>query len=279
MKPKALRLAATAAITAAIAATPSCKDSSPADNNTIAFSVVNGGATYRMAGSADDLERDSDMICYDTACVVMPTVVFNHDITALQDTILKIAFDTVCPDHREAMLSSFGHSFDELGYDAVKIPTRSDERLNADGLTMVKGEVFSLNGKYLTYCISSYLYTPGAAHGVTNKTYLTYYMPSARIIGLSDLFTAEGLKELPRVIAAKARKMRSQLGPTDITALPDQDNFYIALDYTIVFVYQPYEVASYAQGEIAVPFDPYQLAEYMTPFGQKLFNMEPDSEN
>lgn len=41
----------------------------------------------------------------------------------------------------------------------------------------------------------------------------------------------------------------------------------------IVFVYQPYEVASYAQGKIRVSFYPYELVDYMTPFAVNYFKL------
>ena len=68
--------------------------------------------------------------------------------------------------------------------------------------------------------------------------------------------------------------MVAQLGPTDITALPSMGNFYLDLDGHIVFVYQPCEVASHAQGEIAVPFYDFQLSDYMTAEGSALFGLD-----
>ena len=42
--------------------------------------------------------------------------------------------------------------------------------------------------------------------------------------------------------------MEASIGSTDITEIPCGGNFYLTPDGEIVFSYQPYEVASYAQG-------------------------------
>lgn len=233
----------------------SCKNS-PEDNTTIAFSTLKAGAAYRLENSAKDFDRDSDLIYFDSAAIVMPTVIYNQDITALQDSILSIAFDTICTDHVEAMESFFGTAAGESGYTATEVPATPNEQFTADGITLIYGNVFSLSPKLLTYRVSNYTYGAGSANGVSINRYLTYYIPDHSIIGLDYIFTPEGLVELPGVIAAKARSMKSNIGSTDVKALPVDGDFYIDLFDNIVFVYQPSEVASYSQGEIAIPFYP-----------------------
>jgi hypothetical protein len=41
-----------------------------------------------------------------------------------------------------------------------------------------------------------------------------------------------------------------------------------------VFSYQPYEIASFAQGTINIPFYAYELIDYMSAEGIELFNLE-----
>ena len=40
-----------------------------------------------------------------------------------------------------------------------------------------------------------------------------------------------------------------------------------------MFVYKPYEIASFAQGIISIPFYPYELVDYMTAESIDLFNL------
>ena len=82
------------------------------------------------------------------------------------------------------------------------------------------------------------------------------------------------LKDLPALIARRAIEQEATFGPTKISSLPANDNFYISADGEIVFAYQPYEIASYAQGFINVPFFPYELAEHMTPAGLAIFGLD-----
>lgn len=243
------------------------------DNSTIAFATIHGSAAYRLDNSAQDFDRDSDIIYFDSASIILPTVIYNQDITGLQDSIMKAAFDTICTDHVAAMKSSFGKYAGESGYNLTEIPAGNDMLYGSGGVTLVSGNVFSLSPKLLTYRVSSYNYPAGAAHGLTTNRYITYDILDARIISLDFIFTPEGLKQLPAVIAQKAASMKSQIGATEITALPSGGNFYIDLSESIVFVYEPYEVASYAQGEIAIPFYPYQLSDYMTAEALNLFNL------
>lgn len=252
----------------------SCSNKSDDDNTTIAFSVLSGSAAYRFDNSARDYNRDSDITYYDSAAIVMPTVVYNQDITSLQDSILAAAFDTVCDDHYKAMHGFFEHTAAEAGYHLTAVATDEDRESEADGYTLITGNVFSLTPRILTYVVNNNTYRPVAANGTTTTRYLTYYIPGGRMIDLEYIFTPEGLADLPGIIAAKAAEMVAQLGPTDITALPSMGNFYLDLDGHIVFVYQPSEVASHAQGEIGVPFYDFQLSDYMTAEGIALFGLD-----
>jgi hypothetical protein len=79
---------------------------------------------------------------------------------------------------------------------------------------------------------------------------------------------------LPERIAEQAEAMSDMIGPTTVGDLPADGNFYISSEGEIVFAYQPYEVASYAQGPINIPFYSYELIDYMTDEGIALFHLE-----
>lgn len=266
-------LAGAVALLAGVASCSQKEETSKAADTTIAFSEIKGTAAYVLENSATDFHRDADVTFFDSASIVMPTVIYNQDITALQDSILKTAFDTVSTDHKQAMESYFKASANDFGYQAKELKNDSINLSDAGGIAIISGEVFNLNSDRLTYLVDVATSAPGDAHGITNSRFFTYSISKAKIINLSDIFTPEGLEKLPELIQKRASQLVSTLGPTDITTLPSQGNFYITLHNEVVFVYQPYEVASYAQGLITVPFAGYTLSEYLTPTGREILNL------
>jgi hypothetical protein len=93
------------------------------------------------------------------------------------------------------------------------------------------------------------------------------------LLSARDIFRPETTDSLVATIQTQADALEQVIGPTTITALPANDNFMLAPGGEIVFVYQPYEVASYAQGKIRVSFYPYELVDYMTPFAVNYFKL------
>ncbi|MDO4319845.1 MAG: RsiV family protein [Bacteroidales bacterium] len=241
-------------------------------DNRIQFENLTAKAAYRLQGTAGDFDCDSDLLWFDSVSIVMPESLYGHDIKPLRDSILRYAFDTIAaPD--EAMKAFFTATIEESGYNPVEITVNDSIEAAAEGLTYVNGNVASLSGDWLTYCVTTAVNMPRAAHGLSINKYITYAMNEGRILTLSDIFTPEGIKALPAIIRDQAKRMADIIGPTSITALPSGDNFMISNDGSIIFAYQPYEVASYAQGEIRIPFYAYQLSEYMSPTGLRLFHL------
>lgn len=248
-----------------------CSDGGKSAGN-IAFEHITGRAAYRLEGSAEDYGRPSDLAYFDSASIIMPREVYGHDISELRDSIVKAAFDTIAAP-RVAMRAYFGSCAAETGYHPAEIAATDSVEGVAEGTVYVYGNLAALSGEWMTYCVTTASYMPGAAHGMTVNRYFTYAMVPGRLVSLDRLFTPEGLKALPAIISNQASRMEDVIGPTSITALPANDNFLINSDGSIVFAYQPYEVASYAQGEIRIPFYPYQLSEYMTPEALEMFHL------
>lgn len=236
-----------------------------ADN--LSFKRVNIGATYRLVGSAKDYDTSSDLSFDCKADVLMPTAIYGNDVSALQDSILKFAFDTVAPDHSAMIKDVFRHNVSTLGY-AVADTTVADS--SYDGLYSVVGSVEAMTSKVLSYAVTASSYMPRAAHGMYTTFYINYDARAGKVFTVNDIFTPEGLEKLPEVLKSAANDMRGFIGQTEIDKIPHGGNFCITADGDIVFVYQPYEVASYAQGEIRIPIAPYVLSSYLTEYGTKL---------
>lgn len=245
----------------------------PADNSaTIEFSMVSGGKLFVLEDSAREFYRDNDVTFRDSAYIFLPEIIFGKDVEVLRKQILFDAFvDSVSSPH-DAMANYFFSSADDLGYTIVEADSTAVED-DGSGYCLVQGDILNITPRMLTYKVSTYLYNPGAAHGMENCTYITYNIEEGCIMTLADLFTPEGLEALPQLISMRAKKLERQLGETNIDALPAGGDFFINLNEEIVFVYQPYEVASYAQGMIHVPFYPYELTEYLTPQGARFLRL------
>lgn len=260
-------------LAAAAAAITGCTPQEAVENNKIELLSLTGHKVFILEDTAQEFGHDEDIAFRDSAAVIMPEALFGLDITPLRDKIMELAFDTVCPTPAEAMDIYFVKAAEALGYNTTEASDSLPES-DIDGFDYVLGDIYSLNNRRLTYRVAKYTYNPGAAHGMQRCEFITYDLSNGEVITLHDLFTAEGLNALPGLIGRRARRLEQQIGPTSITALPAGGDFYISLEDEIVFVYQPYEVASYAQGMIYVPFYPYDLSEYLSPQGLSFFGLD-----
>lgn len=273
MKPKKLIMPAVIAAAAAVM-TQACSDNSAYDDKTISFAQMTAGQGYILEGTAADFQTDRDLTFLDSASLLVPTLVGNQDIRALQDSIFSLAFDSTGVDHKAIAMAYFDKMAADCGYKAVKTDGDSINILACDGFNVVSGAVNSLTPDMLVYCVTCDSYAPRAAHGISTRRYVNYSIADGKVITLSDIFTPQGLKELPEAIARRAGDLVSVFGPTEVKSLPAGGNFYVSSAGEIVFVYQQYEVASFAQGIISVPFYPYELSTYMTAGGLHMFGLE-----
>ncbi len=131
---------------------------------------------------------------------------------------------------------------------------------------------------FLSYAVETDFYYPRSAHGSSNTKYINYDIESGRIIELDDIFVHEKMNdELVDKIRERAKAMEALAGPISIEGLPANGNFYVTNSGDIVFAYQPYEAASYAQGVIDVRFQPYELTDMMSKEGRQLFNLPSEA--
>lgn len=264
---------------AAVIGVSSCSDKcgkTMSLDSDIAFTTITRSATYSLVGSANDFGSDKDIQFYDSVSIVMPVRISGVDITTLCDSIAAYAFDAapgtpIMGAAAEWMSNRPGES----GY-KVKLATTIDD--TSFGEAYVNGFVYTLTPSLLVYCVRSESLEPGAAHGMNSTRYINFVYDEASsvkgIITLKDLFTKDGLKELPSIIGDRASDLFSAIGPTGVDALPENDNFYINAMGEIVFSYQPYEIASYAQGNIEISFAPYELVDLFTDKGISFFGLE-----
>lgn len=250
----------------------SCITKSSYDDQTISFSRISASRHYTLTGSAEYFGTEKDLLFSDSVSLLVPMLVENIDVRPLQDSIFKLAFDTTGVDHSAIIDSYFSEISSDLGF-PVSVCDTSANAYNADGFEVIRGVITNLSPDILVYCVINECMMPRAAHGMTVKNYINYLTDTGKIITLSDIFTTEGISDLPAIIAKRAADRVAILGPTEIDSLPTNGNFYISPSREIVFSYQPYEVASFAQGAINIAFYPYELISYMTPEAVKYFGL------
>lgn len=263
-----------AAMTAAFG---SCCKKEKYSKDEILFSYIQAERSYRLANSAADYDDERDLSFGCNAGLIMPQTLRGQDAVALRDSILTVAFghcsgepDTIITNYMHSVAESLGYALaDTILPDSV-IAASPNFLSRYDGCYSATGNVEMMTGRILSYAITISSYIPHAAHGMYEVSYINYDIDSARIITLEKLFTPEGIAALPGVIRDLAVEMAPTIGKTDISDLPSGGNFFISEDNDIIFAYQPYEVASYAQGEIQIPLPAYVISNYLTEYGTQL---------
>ncbi len=247
----------------------------------ITFRYYNEAQLFRLENSASIYECDSDLRVVCRASLIMPEHFLEKNINTLTDSIEVAVFDSIggLADYEKtltAAASGFGFKAQPL---ILTQPERDSlaviplGQTDYDGFYTVSGSVATMTPTLISYRVERLQYAPRAAHGDYDVKYINYDVESDRVLTLDNIFTSEGLQALPALISRRARLMAGVIGETSINALPAEGNFHITPAGNIEFIYQPYEVASYAQGIIRVPFEPYSLIDFMTDFGKQAFNL------
>lgn len=259
-----------------------CTGEKETENTAITFRYVNEAQVFVLENSASVYECDSDLRVACRANLILPERFLDKNIGPLIDSIEVAAFDSI--GGLAAVQSTFRAAASEFGFNAVPEVLTTPERdslaviplgmTDYDGFYTVSGTVATMTPTVISYRIETSGYAPRAAHGDYSVKYVNYDVESGRVVTLDNIFTPEGLRALPAKIARRASLMSGVIGETSVNALPADGVFWITPAGNIEFIYQPYEVASYAQGIIRVPFEPYSLIDYMTDFGKTVFDLK-----
>lgn len=236
------------------------------------FGAIRFQKSNELKGSAGDYFRDTDITYTDSISLIMPEDLPGQNLSALRDSIIRMAFDTTGTDIDKIISGFISKDAGQFSYPIHEVAPVDISQ--ADGFAYVSGSVVNYNPALLVYEVAISSYNPGAAHGITTRNYLNYDLDSGRILDGKFMFDPAKRSDLIAIIARRAEEMTDVLGPTQIDDLPENNNFYINPEGEIVFVYQPYEVASYAQGLISISFYPAELSECLTAAAMKYFSLD-----
>ena len=151
------------------------------------------------------------------------------------------------------------------------------DALNDDHPTSINAntiELKALSNRFATFHLTTNLYFAGAAHGMYVHNYLTYDTELDKIVTLEDILVDP---ELIRPHILKSINLKYDYTEDDLflpedNIIPIPEQFYFEEGF-LHLVYQVYEIASFAQGDIDVPiFYPNDgiSPEYLTPYGQEV---------
>ena len=117
---------------------------------------------------------------------------------------------------------------------------------NTDSISIQRG--------IFCFMTSFYLFE-GGAHGISGKHYTCVDLETGRKLAFNDVFTKDSEEALTAIIGRIIAEKPQDVGYFD-TEIKPSDNFYFDSD-GVIFVYNPYEIASYSANiiEIYVPFN------------------------
>ena len=135
-------------------------------------------------------------------------------------------------------------------------------------------ELKTLGQRFALFHLFGYFYFAGAAHGMYGHNYLTYDTELDKIVTLEDILVDP---ELIRPHIMKSINLKYDYTEEDLFMPEDGimkiPSVWYFEEGFLHLVYQVYEIASFAQGDIDVPLfypnDP-NAPEYLTPYGKEL---------
>ena len=122
--------------------------------------------------------------------------------------------------------------------------------------------------KLATFAVRYYSYT-GGLHGVGGNVYLTVDMTTHKVLTLSDIIDQKKLPEVKELLwnfYTRSGRIKDEDAFTKKTDFDVSKNFYLAHD-GIHFIYDEYEIASYAEGEqdLVISWGLLQLENLLMP--------------
>lgn len=127
-----------------------------------------------------------------------------------------------------------------------------------------------LSPKLLSLSNAVYSYT-GGVHGNYGTAFLPLDIVNNKVLALSDILTTNGIRQLRPLLEKSYRRDRNLQPSQPLTdgglfdnRIEPNKNFYVT-GKGLLFDYTPYEIASYADGEIQIMISYSDLGAYLQP--------------
>ena len=135
-------------------------------------------------------------------------------------------------------------------------------------------ELKRLDNRFVLYHLLTNMYFAGAAHGMYVHNYITYDTELDKIVTLEDVLIDP---ELIRPHILQSINLKYDYTEEDLflpeDGIPNIPSVWYFEDGFLHLVYQVYEIASFAQGDIDVPIiypNDESYPEFLTPYGKKV---------
>lgn len=202
---------------------------------------------------------------------IFPVKLGDTDLKPLQNAILSAAYGTQGCTIAEGIEYLSVHSALAEEGDSLTHATLPLQRDSAGSEQYSIISVQTMTNTLLSFAIYQYIYPYRAAHGMNSTTYVNYYAPEQLLLTASNLFDPSSRAEIINTLRQAAKDQYASLDTmVDSQEIKSFENFYVSPD-NITFVYEPYEIAPYAAGQVSVTVAPYQLYDYLTPLGKSVF--------
>lgn len=202
---------------------------------------------------------------------IFPVKLGDTDLKPLQNAILSAAYGTQdCTIAQGIEYLSTHSALAEEG-DSLTRATLPLQRDSAGSEQYSIISVQTMTNSLLSFAIYQYIYPYGAAHGMNGTTYVNYYTPEQQLLTAANLFEPSSRTEIINTLRQAAKDQYASLDTmVDPEEIESFENFYVSPG-NITFVYEPYEIAPYAAGQVSVTVASYQLYDYLTPLGKSVF--------
>ena len=175
--------------------------------------------------------------------------------------LVKNEFGENAPKTRDQMLSKYKTIWNDVKESLEKEPELG---FSSNTWMMFVGQ----KEKLATFAIRYYSYT-GGAHGLGGSEYLTIDMTTHKVLTLSDIIEQKKLPEVKELLWSfytDYGRIKDEEAFTKKTDFDVSKNFYLAHD-GIHFIYDEYEIASYAEGEqdLVISWGQLQLGNLLMP--------------
>lgn len=233
---------------ALLIATSSCGGNE--NREVIEFDKYNYSAVAEVDTDSVALDDADDRFWQCTGSGVLPVKIGKRDITALRDTLMKIA--AVDFDENKAMPRL------PRGYKSIVTETDS-----VDSRSQVVNElsVVLITPEVMVWRNFNYAYPHGAAHGNYVNTYINYSLVDGKILTRQDIFKPDTDDQLLALLREGLSEREDLMVYPDDIEIPE--TFRITAD-GITFVYGLYAVAPYSAGEVEVPIKAYSVSDILT---------------
>lgn len=252
-------------------------DASGINNFEINETFKTASASYKCINDTT-FGKDVDVFTMRSVSIQWPNKLGENDLKALQDSLMSNVFGlTGMPiDSAVTKYLSRPLRYEECKLEKVDSVPATGENCRILAQT-VNAHTIGFTDKYIVYKIEEYE-DNGGAHPVYANEFLNYDLKQNKVLGFNDIFAQGNDALILDVIKATLCDMYYARSLAELQEkagiFTDQifvsHNIYIS-DSSIVFYYNPYEIAPWAVGPVSVSIPTYNLDQFLTPEAHKLF--------